>query len=115
MNKLLALFNLLRKGAVCADPAAWKNRQITATVLAAVLLAAANVAVAFGYPLPVDETTATAVATGLIALVNVVLTVATSAKVGLPAPAKPDAAPVNDRSRDSAVATPPAPPDYPQI
>ena len=115
MNKFLALFNLLRKGAVCADPAAWKNRQITATVLAAALLAAANVAVAFGYPLPIDETVATAVASGLIALVNVVLTVATTDKVGLPAQAKPDSAPVNDRRGDSAVATPPVPPDYPQI
>lgn len=85
MNKLSALFNLFRKGSSVSDPAAWKNRQITATVLGAFILALINVLAAFGYALPVDTETANAIAGGIIAFINVLLTVTTTDKVGLPA------------------------------
>lgn len=85
MNKLSALFNLFRKGSSVSDPAAWKNKQITATVLGAFILALINVLAAFGYALPIDTETANAIAGGIIAIVNVLLTVTTTDKVGLPA------------------------------
>lgn len=85
MNKLSALFNLFRKGSSVSDPTAWKNKQITATVLGAFILALINVLAAFGHALPVDTETANAIAGGIIAFINVLLTVTTTDKVGLPA------------------------------
>lgn len=85
MNKIAALWGLFRKGEAVANPAAWKAGQITVTALAALLLAVARVAEAFGHALPIDQAAADAVAAGVIAAVNVVLTVTTSKSVGLPA------------------------------
>lgn len=84
MDKLKALFGLFRKGSAVLDPAKWKERQITATVLAGVILALVHVAAAFGFVLPVDMEIANSIAAGIIAVVNVVLTITTTDKVGLP-------------------------------
>lgn len=88
MEKLKALFDLFRKGSKVANPAAWKEGQVTATVLAAVILAIVHLMSAFGFAVPIDLNTANAIATGIIAVVNVVLTFTTTDKIGLP-PAKP--------------------------
>lgn len=85
MAKLFSLLGLFRQGAVVADPKKWKERQITATVLAGLLLAIVNVLGAFGYVLPIDTETANAIAAGIIAVVNVILSITTTDKVGLPA------------------------------
>lgn len=84
MNKLLAIWQLLKQGNAVADAAAWKNRQISVTVLAGVILAVINVLSSFGLSVPIDVETANAVAGGVIAVVNVVLTLTTSDKVGIP-------------------------------
>jgi hypothetical protein len=84
MNKLKALFSLFRQGTSVLDPKKWKERQITATVLAGLILAVVHVAAAFGYALPVDMETANSIAAGIIAAVNVVLTITTTDKIGLP-------------------------------
>lgn len=85
MTKLGAIFDLFRKGESVANKEAWKNGQITATALAGVVMAVANVATAYGYALPagIDPDTVTAIAGGVIGLVNLVLTYITSEKVGL--------------------------------
>ena len=83
MRKILSLWNLLKQGRVIANAAAWKNRQITVTVLAGVILAVVNTLAVFGYSFPVDTETANAVAAGIIAVVNVVLTVVTTDKIGI--------------------------------
>lgn len=83
MSKILAVWDLFKHGQVVADAKSWKNRQITATVLAGVILAVVNTAAAFGYSIPVDMETANAIAAGIIAVVNVVLTVTTTDKIGL--------------------------------
>lgn len=85
MNKLSALWALFRKGESVSNPQSWKTGQITATALGAAILAAVHVLASFGYVLPVDENACTAIAGGIIAIVNIVLTVTTSDKVGLPA------------------------------
>jgi hypothetical protein len=82
MNKLSAFWQLFKAGQCITDAAKWKNRQITATALAAVLLAGINLLAAFGYAMPVDPETANAIAAGIIAVVNTVLTVITTDKVG---------------------------------
>lgn len=87
-EKLKSLYDLFRKGQELANAESWKNHQIKANVLGGFILAVIALIKVFGYELPVDENTAMSVAGGIIAIVNVILTVITSKKVGLPA--KPD-------------------------
>jgi hypothetical protein len=74
---------LFRKGESVANPAAWKTGQITATVLTPFLLALAHATNTFGLGIVVDEATATQISVGIIAVVNVVLTVTTTDKIGV--------------------------------
>jgi hypothetical protein len=83
IKKITASMTLLKKGKSVADPAKWKSRQITATVLTGVVWSAINAAEAFGYAIPVDAETVDAVAVGVLALVNFLLTLSTSEKVGM--------------------------------
>lgn len=82
MNKLANLLNLFRKGAAVSEPAAWKQRQITASMLGALIMAVVGVLGAYGYVLPIDNETALAIAGGILAVINTVLTITTSDKVG---------------------------------
>ena len=82
-KKAKVAFTLLQKGKVVADPAKWKSRQITATMLTGVIWAAIQVAETFGYVISVDEATVDSVAVGVLAAVNWVLTLSTSEKVGM--------------------------------
>lgn len=84
MNKITALWQLFHKGQAVANPAAWKKGQITATALGAVIMGVINVLAAFGYAVPVDPATANNIAVGILAVTNVVLTITTTDKVGLP-------------------------------
>ena len=83
MNKLSAIWQLFKVGNSVVDAAKWKKRQISATVLAAALLAVINVLAAFGYAMPVDAETANAIAAGIIAVVNTILTITTTDKIGI--------------------------------
>ena len=83
MNKLMVLFDLFRKGVSVSDPVLWKTRQIKSTVLAAFILAVINVVAIFGYSIPIDTETANLIAAGIIALVNTVLTITTTNKIGI--------------------------------
>ncbi len=83
IKKAKAAITLLQKGKSVSDPAKWKSRQITATALTGVFWAVIQAAEAFGYAIPVDETTVDSVAVGILALVNWVLTLSTSEKVGM--------------------------------
>lgn len=94
MGKISALWALFRQGQSVADPKLWKERQITATALGGVLLAVVNVSHAFGFEIPLDMEAANAIGAGAIALVNCVLTLATSDKVGLPPKPETDPPPV---------------------
>ena len=80
----LALF---RVGSEIANAEKWKAGQIQGTLVAAFILAAVNLAEAFGYKLPVTADAANAIGAGLVAAVNVVLTAVTSARAGLLPPA----------------------------
>lgn len=94
MGKIAALWALFRQGQSVADPKLWKQRQITATALGAVLLAVVAVLKAFGVDIPLDTETAVAIGGGVIAVVNVVLTLVTTDKVGLPPKPETDPPPV---------------------
>ena len=97
MQKLLAVLALFRQGNVVANAAAWKNRQITVTALGAFLLALIHVLKAFGVEIPVDEEIANTIAAGVLAVFNIVLTLVTTDKVGLPS--KPDEVSVQSENR----------------
>lgn len=88
LDKLKGLWNLMQAGKAVADPALWKSRQIKTTMLVAVLMAVVQLAKGFDYELPVDENTATAIAGGFLAVVNVILTLTTSKTVGFGAEAE---------------------------
>jgi len=83
IKKIKASMTLLKKGQSVADPQKWKKHQITATTLTAVIWAAINAASAWGYDVPINEETVDGVAIGVIALVNWMLTLSTSDKVGM--------------------------------
>lgn len=83
IKKIRAGMTLLKKGESVLDPQKWKKRQITVTTLAAVIWAAINAASAWGYDVPINEETVDGVAVGVIALVNWMLTLSTSNKVGM--------------------------------
>jgi len=83
-SSLSALYGVFKAGQAVDNPAAWKRHQISANAVAAILLALVKLAATFGHPLPIDENTAKEIAVGVLAVVNVGLTVATSDKVGLP-------------------------------
>ena len=83
LKKAKVAFTLLQKGKAVADPAKWKSRQITVTMLTGVVWAVIQAAEAFGYAIPVDEATVDSVAVGVLAAVNWVLTLSTSEKVGV--------------------------------
>lgn len=89
MNKLLAAWNVFRKGQVVANPTAWKTGQITGSILAGVLAAIVAGAKAFGYELPVSDDQLLAIGSGVVAVVGLFLnpaaTVVSSDKVGMSA------------------------------
>lgn len=90
MGKISALWALFRQGQSVADPKLWKERQITATALGGVFLAAVHVLQAFGIHIPLDTEAATALAGGVVVVANIVLTLVTTDKVGLPAKREAD-------------------------
>ena len=89
MGKLLAFLDLFRKGSMVADPKLWKDRAALTMALAGVLMAAIQIAKAYGYEIPIDEDAATALAGGIAVLVGVLSTYTTSDKVGV-LPPKPE-------------------------
>jgi hypothetical protein len=105
MEKLLALLDLFRKGNACADPAKWKSHQVTATMLAVAIIAFFRMLKAFGYGLPIDEDSATAISGGIIAIANVLFTYTTSDKIGLLQPKTGNEAGGVDSPQPSVVQT----------
>ena len=87
MNKLWALFGVFRKGECCIHATAWKNGQITGSVIAGLLAAIVAAAKTFGYELPISDEQLVTIGGAIVAIVglfiNPAITTATSSKVGL--------------------------------
>lgn len=80
--------DLFKKGKEVANPTAWKAGTIAANTLVAFLGAAITLAKNFGYNLGVDDATLQQLAVGIVSLgglVNAIMHVVTSARVGLSA------------------------------
>lgn len=87
MNKLKAILTLFQKGSMVIDPALWKSRQITVTILSSVIWAGLKLG---GLDEQIGSETVDAVAIGILALVNAVFTITTTEKIGLPTKRKPN-------------------------
>lgn len=92
MKKLLVLLDLFRQGNAVADPALWKRRQITASLLLPFFGALLATARAFGHEIPLTDEQIAQLVAGLVVAINCVLTLTTSKTVGLPAKPAPDQA-----------------------
>jgi hypothetical protein len=84
MEKIMDLFKLFRQGEALENADAWIKGQVTATMVAGVLLALDNLVAACGYKVPLDPASANDIGLGIIAVVNIVLTIVTHKSVGLP-------------------------------
>ena len=84
MEKLADFFKLFQKGGEVANVDAWKSGQITITTLSVFLLAAIKLLSDFGVSIPMDATQASAVGGGILAVVNIGLSIVTSKYQGLP-------------------------------
>ncbi len=83
---LPAFLRALKSGEELANAATWKNRQSLVNAVAALALAGAEIARAYGYPVPFADDQITAVAGVVVVLLfNLWATFATSGRVGLPA------------------------------
>lgn len=90
MNKIKALLAAMQVGREVADPTLWKQRQDFGNKLGLLILALVGLAKAFGYEITFIDQEVALVFGGFIATVwNIVLTYATSRKVGLQS--KPEA------------------------
>ena len=89
MDKILAALQVYRKGNAVANPTAWKNGQITASLLAGLLGALVALAKTFGYELPMSDDQLLTIGGAIIAIAGLFLnptaTVVSSDKVGLSA------------------------------
>jgi hypothetical protein len=86
IKEFKAFFTLFQKGKELADAAAWKNHQIKANSVVAVLSAGLVIAAGFGFTAHIDQETLNAAGAGIVAIVsvfNAILTVVTSARVGV--------------------------------
>ena len=92
LAKLRAFFDLLRKGEAVADPEKWKKRQITTSMLAALLAAVMTAIRAFGIDVETNQVQLEAVAMGLLSIYafgETIFTAISSKKVGFLPPKDP--------------------------
>jgi hypothetical protein len=89
MDKIWAAFSVFRKGSVVANPTAWKNGQITASILAGLFGALIALGKTFGYDLSLSDDQLLTIGGAVVAIaglfINPAATIASSDKVGLPA------------------------------
>lgn len=81
-NLVPAVFRVLQAGQALNNQAAWKQVQNIVNLLAALVAVAA----AFGYTIPASSDDLAIVAGGIVALVNIYLTVATTDRIGFGKP-----------------------------
>jgi hypothetical protein len=87
IKEFSAFLTLFKQGKSLANSATWKNRTVATNSLIAVLGAGAAIGKGFGYDIAVDDQTLSAAGAGIAAvvcIVNSIMHVITSDKVGLP-------------------------------
>lgn len=80
-----AFLRAMKSGEELANAATWKNRQSLVNAVSALVLAGAEIARAYGYPVPFADDQLTAVVGVVVVLLfNLWATLATSKRIGLP-------------------------------
>lgn len=77
---------VMQKGKVVANPEAWKSKQITAGMIAALISSLVALSKAFGYEIPLTETEINDIAIWILGgygMYNIAATIASSDKVGV--------------------------------
>lgn len=117
LDKLKALWSVFQTGQTVADKQKWRTHQISANAIAAFLFAIVQLAKAWGYDFGIDMQTCADVSIGLLALVNVGVTVATSKGHGLPPPSVREAEQTvpSVQSADAAIETSDKPASLPHV
>lgn len=100
IKALQSLLQVLQVGHELARPGAWKNVQLVASLLTAIL----GILWALGYQIQLLPDDVFAIAGAIVALINAYLVVATSKKVGLP----------NVAATKTTVSTEPTPAELPK-
>lgn len=89
-EKLTASFDAFRKGSAVADPAAWKKGQITANAVGLALSALCHAIETFtSYRFPFSASDFDTIGAAILVVVNGVLTVTTTEKIGILPPKAP--------------------------
>ena len=78
LKAIPALLQVFQKGKEVANPGAWKNAQIVAGLLTAIL----SVLAAFGYDFGISQSDILLIAGGVVGVGGAIITVITSQKVG---------------------------------
>lgn len=84
LKKAAALWKLFRKGEEVGDVEKWKAGQVSVNAVIGIVAALFATASAFGFELPATEDQIGAIGAGVFAVANIVLTVVTSRRAGLP-------------------------------
>ena len=87
ITEFKAFLTLFRQGKSLANSATWKNRTVATNSLIAVLGAGAAIGKGFGYDIQIDDQTISIAGAGIVALVGIVnsiMHVITTDKIGLP-------------------------------
>ena len=103
ITEFKAFLTLFRQGKSLANSATWKTRTVATNSLIAVLGAGAAIGKGFGYDIQVDDQTLSAAGAGIAALVcivNSIMHVITTDKIGLPTHG--DAGPPSDDATANA-------------
>lgn len=82
-DKIANVLSLFRVGNSVADPALWKSGAITVSILAPVLMKLNDTLVAFGVNTGISDATASDLAVGIVAIVNIIVTLISSKTVGV--------------------------------
>jgi hypothetical protein len=112
-NKLMQFYNLFKQGQQVSNPAFWKKGQaFVQPIVAGLIMSVVALLKSYGYSLPISDDMAVTIAGALFFIVNGVLTVVTSAHIGIPAkpgsvPAAQQALPsVQQRASEEAAQSP---------
>jgi hypothetical protein len=84
IDKIKAVWSVFQQGKSVTDPNAWRGHQVTANMIAGLLFAIVNLLRVCGYDFGIDMQTCADIAVGLLAAINLGITVASSANHGLP-------------------------------
>lgn len=104
LEKISAFWRVLKLGEQVADPVKWRKHQVKGNQIGILILALVAAAKACGYQFPISEDDALVIGGAIVAIANIVLTMATHEQIGLPskpqAPAESTAAPEQPKNPD---------------